>query len=947
MHPKINSSVYLPRYLLDIYNSRKVRNHNEYADSFILSASKNAGDAPGAIYTKKGKRWLAKIGYHFEESKSHNLASSQSIPENSLTNRAAMLNCAMEKIATDFYYILAQGAFLTATTRLINKKFVNEHTKNNGLVRDLMDRINEPRAISKQISEGLHLFCKFIDDYLPINEDIKACYNNKQFSFMEFIIEFRRPPEYLSINGNIMRLVGLMEILAISRLVHDTDTLGEEFGNLGIKIIKDNSGELVAKAVKIDPGSSFCQDEWNLFLNSINSDKINATKGEDELNFKFILRDLRDIQYSNNRSRFEWKHLTDIQKKEFLTALGLGINILRNTIILDFLIYREGKFNSYGKVLSLKSNYALELFDLISDNINELEKIYTADSSFLLKDDSFVNPYTNAKLATDQNFVIVTPGPLAQYKSLKKCLDSWNENPLAYTNNLKKNEMKVMANIEVKQILLNAYMNEDSKISLAGYSIATLPVEVFSHFANITEIDMSRNSLTSLPSTISCLPRLNIINLTNNPLSNFQDLACKFKKLRPKLILEPKKEEKLLLVLLDVWKNAQECPKSELADRDKAKKILLAAYHNKNINSISLEGLSSIPCSVLKYIENLKYLDLRKNQFAADYVPYFIPLHIELTLTEQQEECFVSAKLESWIKDAPKDEEATRIKAHNLIYQCYSKQYSDLDLSGLNLSELPDGVFRYFKKLRSLNLSCNKLSYLPDDICKLTKLISLNLEHNQFHQFPSGVKLLIELAELNLSSNNLFKFPEEISELIHLQELYLARNKIRTLPNHIDNLRSLRIFSLNGNYLEYIPASLSNIVCLENLELADNQLQELPANIGLLTKLKVLDLTKNSLNKLPISIKRLGALEVLRLSQNQFIIVPDEITKLKKLTSLSLRGNMLKSIPNNIDELVNLKNLFIMDNNISELPPSIYKLKNLATIDFTNNPVRGVSALVS
>ena len=50
-----------------------------------------------------------------------------------------------------------------------------------------------------------------------------------------------------------MEILGLMEILAVSKLISDTDCLGGDLSNVGFKIISDHQ----VMACKVDMGSSF------------------------------------------------------------------------------------------------------------------------------------------------------------------------------------------------------------------------------------------------------------------------------------------------------------------------------------------------------------------------------------------------------------------------------------------------------------------------------------------------------------------------------------------------------------------------------------------------------------------------------------------------------------------------------------------------------------------
>ena len=66
------------------------------------------------------------------------------------------------------------------------------------------------------------------------------------------------------------------------------------------------------------------------------------------------------------------------------------------------------------------------------------------------------------------------------------------------------------------------------------------------------------------------------------------------------------------------------------------------------------------------------------------------------------------------------------------------KQVKKLNLSGLNLTEIPSYVFDY-TNLTKLVLSRNGISIIPKDIAKLRKLEVLDLTYNNLTEIPAPV----------------------------------------------------------------------------------------------------------------------------------------------------------------------------------------------------------------
>ena len=66
----------------------------------------------------------------------------------------------------------------------------------------------------------------------------------------------------------------------------------------------------------------------------------------------------------------------------------------------------------------------------------------------------------------------------------------------------------------------------------------------------------------------------------------------------------------------------------------------------------------------------------------------------------------------------------------HLIAQAVEEQWEELDLSGMNLTELPPEIAT-LTNLTTLYLSDNNLTALPEAIATLTNLTTLNLSGNR------------------------------------------------------------------------------------------------------------------------------------------------------------------------------------------------------------------------
>lgn len=101
------------------------------------------------------------------------------------------------------------------------------------------------------------------------------------------------------------------------------------------------------------------------------------------------------------------------------------------------------------------------------------------------------------------------------------------------------------------------------------------------------------------------------------------------------------------------------------------------------------------------------------------------------------------------------------------------------------LETVPLSVFAEPANLSVLDLSCNSLVGLPDNIGDLINLVSLDLSCNQLSVLPTGMGQLTKLESLNVSHNELVELSESIGFLLQLRMLDVSSNRLRDLPQSL------------------------------------------------------------------------------------------------------------------------------------------------------------------
>ena len=245
-----------------------------------------------------------------------------------------------------------------------------------------------------------------------------------------------------------------------------------------------------------------------------------------------------------------------------------------------------------------------------------------------------------------------------------------------------------------------------------------------------------------------------------------------------------------------------------------------------------------------------------------------------------------------------------------------------LNLSCLKLSSLPDAIFR-IPHLNTLDLSDNKFTSLS--LNRLKNLVSLNLAHNKLTSFSLNHAENIVL--LNLACNQLTSF--FLDDTKRLASLELPFNKLTSFSlNHVKNL-----ISLNLKCNQLISFSLSYVQKRVSLDLSHNQLTVFLLNH--VKNLVSLNLQYNNLTS--FSLDPMKSLECLDLSSNA--LTSFFLNHVKNLTSLKLAFNQLTSF-----SLSHVEHLVLLNLEYNKLTSfSLDDAKNLDSLNLAHNQLTSFS----
>ncbi|XP_025766317.1 toll-like receptor 13 [Oreochromis niloticus] len=225
------------------------------------------------------------------------------------------------------------------------------------------------------------------------------------------------------------------------------------------------------------------------------------------------------------------------------------------------------------------------------------------------------------------------------------------------------------------------------------------------------------------------------------------------------------------------------------------------------------------------------------------------------------------------------------------------------------LTAIKKDEFKGLHSLQNLSLDQNQIEILDHkSFVGLTNLTRLHLQRNSIKQdklqkgiFSPLIKLrTLDLSENRINYNESRNLPDPpFSQLSHLEELlvfsqhhrlhsYLPVNFLQGLTNLLSfKARNIRIASLDKDTFVYTPQ-------LQLLELSSNELKELPPDLFFpIPNLKSLYISRTALYSLDFLIDaNLTKLEFLQARQNLYSVIrKEDIHSLPALTYLDLQGN--------------------------------------------------------
>ncbi|KAJ7996647.1 hypothetical protein DPEC_G00239210 [Dallia pectoralis] len=209
---------------------------------------------------------------------------------------------------------------------------------------------------------------------------------------------------------------------------------------------------------------------------------------------------------------------------------------------------------------------------------------------------------------------------------------------------------------------------------------------------------------------------------------------------------------------------------------------------------------------------------------------------------------------------------------------------------------------------------------LEEAVCSGT----LNLSGRKLRDYPGPGYDLTDTTQADLSKNRLTEIPPEVCLFAPLESLNLYHNCIKCVPEAVINLQMLTYLNISRNLLSTLPKYLFNLP-LKVLVVSNNKLVSIPEEIGKAKELMELDISCNEIQVLPPQVGRLHALRELNIRRNCLHMLPEELADLP-LIGLDFSCNKITEIPPVYRKLRQLQHI-ILDNNPMQSPPAQICLK--------------------
>jgi Leucine-rich repeat (LRR) protein len=408
----------------------------------------------------------------------------------------------------------------------------------------------------------------------------------------------------------------------------------------------------------------------------------------------------------------------------------------------------------------------------------------------------------------------------------------------------------------------------------------------------ITELDLSQNSIAIIPLSICHMWNLRRLDLRGNPI-----VRIPFEISRLSTVLTD-----LLVDNLSIWSPPPEVMTLKIAEIHR----YLHAYDvaaASGVLHLPNFGLIRAPPEVMELRDVLTELWLDNNQLETlptiyGHLTNIVSLHVEFNRIVRLPETIGLMLL----------------------------KMTDLNISNNQLSLIPL-EYANLRKLKIFEVVNNPWVMLPAEI------ISKNLQtHYMYRVADSSNDGILSLAGFYVTSEGLFALKSALPNMNQIREVYLEENRIIYIPKQYSVMTSMTLLNISKNQLSSIPDFIDHWNQMTCCYIQCNNIKQVPEAIGSWTICTTLFLSRNFISVLPDSIRSMEALRSLHIDMNRIHTLTPALGFITTLTDLRLNLNQITILPPEMAQLTLLSQLRLDGNSFKSPPPLIVNGNNIPAI---------------
>eukprot|EP00002_Diphylleia_rotans_P034282 TRINITY_DN7354_c0_g1_i1.p1 TRINITY_DN7354_c0_g1~~TRINITY_DN7354_c0_g1_i1.p1 ORF type:complete len:1255 (-),score=165.56 TRINITY_DN7354_c0_g1_i1:513-4277(-) len=552
------------------------------------------------------------------------------------------------------------------------------------------------------------------------------------------------------------------------------------------------------------------------------------------------------LSLSKNRLSYLPKSFSNLSQLQGLdlsiNCLGLcrdGLSALRDMPLKVLNLSSNGIQILPQDVLSLSSMSVLSLSDnnltSVSDDLFRIPHLHALNlaQNYLTEIPSAVCEATALEyLGLSNNFLVFLPPNLSSLTKLTK-IDS-HGNPLSQSAKLSLLEKQGRCSStqehqssQIKPFSLSlgptgsfdSAQSRQSLTSLDGYDktanymqISNCNMSMFMTqlraFTNLNLLHLSNNQISVLPESIVSWSSLLCLNLSQNQLSNLPYSLSLLTRVECVDV-----SHNYLLQLPDAllsWTSLRELNMS--ANWLQGVSHSLDNWRKVNLLNFSQNLITAFPLQVTNLLE-LRELNLSSNLIGE------VPIDVT-QLTNKQFSLNICRN---------------PIIERNALLHLHSVHSESLNFQGFYLPRIDPAIITQYSAIKSLDLSFNNLSDLPDVFTQLSQLASLNLDGNYFQVIPPEIHEIGSLTSISMDRNPIFPSEKAVLD---------SFNKNLTQATFV------------GLRIPFIPCSLMIMKeKLSTLIIRETPVRELPSFLTCFAKLASISISNSPVTTIPRELK--------------------------------------------------------------------------------------------